>query len=422
MELFYGLLVLLLAARLFGSVSRRLELPALVGELLAGILIGVVVRRFDATFPVLAALPDDEVFLGLADLGIFFLMLLAGLELRPRDVLGTALVPSMVALVGVVVPLAAGFGLGWSWLPESDLKLSQALFIGTALAITAVPVAAKVLLDIGQLRSKVGRTIMTAAILDDVLGLVLLAVLTAMLQTGAPPSAGGVALLAGRILLFFGASSAAGHLLFQRFGRRLMREGPPEREFSTLLLVALAISLLAEVLDLHFILGAFMAGLLFVRSGEGKDAFTSVELRVSGIAQGFLAPVFFVAVGMHLDATALVSNPIFVLVLVVLAFLVKLGAGVPALLGGLSPRQALAVGVGMSARGAVELVSRTWRCARACSTAPRATNSSATSTPPWSSWPSSRHWRRRSCSPACSARGRHDPPAARRVVHPTRST
>jgi Kef-type K+ transport system membrane component KefB len=313
----------------------------------------------------------------------------------------------MVALVGVVVPLAAGFGLGWSWLPESDLKLSQALFIGTALAITAVPVAAKVLLDIGQLRSKVGRTIMTAAILDDVLGLVLLAVLTAMLQTGAPPSAGGVALLAGRILLFFGASSAAGHLLFQRFGRRLMREGPPEREFSTLLLVALAISLLAEVLDLHFILGAFMAGLLFVRSGEGKDAFTSVELRVSGIAQGFLAPVFFVAVGMHLDATALVSNPIFVLVLVVLAFLVKL---------------ALAVGVGMSARGAVELVSRTWRCARACSTAPRATNSSATSTPPWSSWPSSRHWRRRSCSPACSARGRHDPPAARRVVHPTRST
>jgi Kef-type K+ transport system membrane component KefB len=352
MDIFWVLLVLLLAARLFGTLAERFAQPALVGELIAGVL----VQRYDQAFPVLAGLTESEAFRVVADLGIFFLMLLAGLELRPRDLLGTALVPSAVAVVGVVVPLAAGMALGWWWLPPSELKLAQSLFLGTAMAITAVPVAARVLLDVGQLRSAVGRTILTAAILDDVLGLVLLAVLTAVLQTGEAPSAAGLLWLCARAVLFFGATFGAGHLLFRRLGRTLMREGPPEREFGALILVALAFAALAEALHMHFMLGAFMAGLVFVRSGVGNEAYRTVERRVSGVAQGFLAPVFFVSVGMQLDASALLSSPAFVTVLIVLAFLVKLCTCVPALLGGLPTRQALAVGVGMSARGAVELV------------------------------------------------------------------
>jgi len=190
----------------------------------------------------------------------------------------------------------------------------------------------------------------------DVLGLGLLAVLTAVLSTGRAPDATELLLLAARIVAFFAITVAVGHVVFRRLGERIVRTNLEEVEFSALLIVALAFAVLAEVLGLHFILGAFMAGLMFVRRGVGDAVFQDVEGRVATITQGFLAPVFFESIGMSFEGRALGEVPGFVIVLVLTAFLVKAVAGLPALAQGLSAREAGAIGVGMSARGAVELV------------------------------------------------------------------
>lgn len=357
MEILYILLVLLLVTRTFGEVAERCGQPALVGELLSGIALGVVVGRFSHVFPVLSELTDDRVFRAITDLGVFFLMLYGGVEMRPKDLAKASASSFVVAVSGLVVPLAVGFGAGWYFIPESSFKFAQCLFIGTAISITAVPVAIRVLMDLGKLESKPGRTIVSAAIFDDVLSLIVLAVLTAVAKTGELPELQGMMLLGCNVLLFFGITFVVGQFVFPRMGKLITRFQADEFELTVLLVMALGLAMLAEALHLHFILGAFMAGLFFGRQSVGKETYEGVKSKVSGITTGFLAPVFFASIGLHLDVSAVFSIPGFLVVLVTIAFLSKMvGAGVPAYWTGLSKRQSVAVGVGMSARGAVELI------------------------------------------------------------------
>lgn len=357
MELLYILLILLVVTRLCGELAVRIGQPALVGELTSGILLGVVVHQSPDWFPTLAGLSENEVFQAITDLGVFFLMLLAGLEMSPRQLMKGTGLSATVAIGGMVLPFALGFGLGWWFLPESDYRLAQATFLGTALAITAVPVAIKILIDLEQLDSRVGQTIVAAAIIDDVLSLVLLAALTALIQTGELLNFVEIAWLVGKILLFFAVTTLIGQFLLPRlepFVKKLMSK---EVEFTLLIVVALAFAALAEALHMHFIIGAFVAGLFFSARTLSKDVFHDVEAKVSGLTKGLFAPIFFASIGLHLDVSAVVQIPVFVSVLVVVAILGKLlGAAVPALIMGVSRREATAIGVAMSARGAVELI------------------------------------------------------------------
>ena len=357
MELLYILLVLLVATRFAGEIATRLGQPALVGELLAGIALGVIAHQFGGALPVLSGLADNEVFTGLTDLAIFFLMLLAGLEMSPRELGESSRSAIWVALGGLLLPMALGFGLGWIFIPESDYRFAQSLFLATALAITAVPVSVKVLMDMGRLDSRLGKTIVSAAVFDDVLSLVLLAVLTAVIKTGELPDLATLGLLLGKILAFFVVASLIGYYLFPWLGRQVQRIKAAEFEFSGLLIAALAYALFAEALGLHFIIGAFLAGLFFVRRTIDDDAYQALRARVATFTTGFLAPLFFASIGLHLDVSAALHLPVFVSLLVLVAFLGKLvGAGLPAYWSGLDRRESLAVGTGMSARGAVELI------------------------------------------------------------------
>ena len=357
MELLYILLVLLVLTRIGGEVATRLGQPALVGELLAGIALGLVVAQYHELFPILSDLRDNEVFIAITDLAIFFLMLYAGVELKPRELAEGSLTSFAVALGGFLVPLAVGFGFAWFYLPESELKLVQALFIGTALAITAVPVAVKILIDLGQLNTPTGETIVSAAIFDDVLSLVLLAVLLAVVETGSFPALPELLVLGGKIVLFFGITVVLGIFVVPWLSRQVDAARVAEFDLSAVLIMALAYAFLAEQLGLHFILGAFMAGLYFNRTTVEKERFEQVKTQVSGINSGFLAPVFFASIGLHLDLAALGQVPLFVLLLVAVAFAGKLlGAGLIAWFSGLGARAAAAVGIAMSGRGAVELI------------------------------------------------------------------
>lgn len=357
MEILYILLVLLLVTRIFGELAERVGQPALVGELFSGIALGVIVARYTDTFPVLSELTEDPVFLAITDLGVFFLMLYGGVELQPREIAKASRASLLVAICGLALPLAVGFGVGWLFVPASDYRFAQCLFVGTALAITAVPVAIRVLMDLGRLESRAGHIIVSSALFDDILSLVLLAVLTAVARTGQLPAATGILLLSGKILLFFAITTAFGYFVIPHVGRFVSNFRAGELELSTLLIVAMGFAWLAEMLDLHFIVGAFMAGLFFGRHAVGPNTFHDVKKKVSGITKGFLAPIFFASIGLHLDLSAIGTIPVFLALLIIVAFAAKLiGAGVPAYFCGLSPRDSLGVGLGMSARGAVELI------------------------------------------------------------------
>lgn len=354
-ELFYPLLILLVTTRVCGALAFRIGQPPLVGELLAGVGLGVLAAHYELSF--LSDFTENEVFDSLADLGMFFLMLLAGVELEARTLAKASLNAIWVAIGGFVLPLGLGFALGRIFIPPSPTKTTLCLFIGTALAITAIPVAVRALMDIRKLESDAGQTIVSAAIFDDVFGLLLLAVLVTFIGTGEIPQPSALAIIALKLAVFFTITGFLAIFVAPHIGRLLTLTRVAEFKFSALVAAALAYALLAELLGMHFIVGAFVAGLSFNPQATTPKMYSSVKERLSGITIGFLAPIFFASVGMHLKADAIVAIPVFLVLLIATAFLAKLvGAGLAAYFVGFSKRDAIAVGVGMSGRGAVELI------------------------------------------------------------------
>lgn len=356
MEHALHLILLLVLTRLGGALFEKVGQPASMGEIAAGIvLLPLAVLPFAP--PLLVALPDSPFLEIAAEFGIFAVLLLAGIEMRPREIAAQSGAALGVAFGGVIVPLAGGFALAWAFLPDTPLKLAQALLVGVALAISAVPVAVKILMELQLLHRRVGEMIVSAAVLDDVMGLVLLAVVLSIIETGSVPNASTMLKLIGQVGLFFALTVGAGMLLEPTFYRWAARLPVPAPLFSALVVIALAYALLAEALGMDFILGPFVAGLFFDPDAVGDEGYASVRASMADLTNGLLAPFFFASIGARLDLGAVTAVPLFLTLLVVVAFLGKLvGAGVPARLAGLSAREATAVGVGMSGRGAVELV------------------------------------------------------------------
>lgn len=357
MNLFLELLLILLLARIFSEGAERLGQPAAVGELLAGIVIALAAGLFGPDIQFLTELTTSETLAQVAQVGIFFLMLLAGIELNLQE-LGQNYKGSIsVAIGGAVLPLVLGIGLGWFILPDFELKGVLSLLIGVSMAITSVPANIKVLTEFGLFHSKIGQTMVAAAIVDDVLGLFLLALLTSMIQTGGMPDLMAMALLLGKVLLFFAITGSLGVQVYPRVSRGLKGLQSAALEFSALMAVGLGYGLLAEALGMHWILGAFMAGLFFEPSRVGQKAYQEINLIAVAITRGFLGPIFFASIGLHVKIDVFLYFPWLVLTVIFIAFLGKLvGSGVPAWHSGLNTREATSVGVGMSSRGAVELI------------------------------------------------------------------
>jgi len=357
MHLLYILLILLIVTRTFSEVAVRMKLPPLVGELLGGILLGVGVAAFADSSVALANLDSDNTFQAVLDLAVFFLMLLAGIEMRPKDIAGASAQAIPIAVVGMIVPLALGLALGWWWLPDSQWKLAQCLFIGVALAVTAVPVAVKVLLDLGQLQSRVGQVIVAAAVLDDVMSLVLLAILTAVISSNDSITLALVASIGAKVAVFFVVAWVSGRYVLPVAGKYVRQLDMEHAEFSLLIVYGLALSVLAELLEMHFLIGAFAAGVFFNRNVVGSKTYDRLKSQTEALTMGFLAPVFFASIGIHLNLAAVVEIPIFLLILLVAATLGKLaGAGLTARFASFTTREAISIGAAMNARGAVEII------------------------------------------------------------------
>lgn len=336
-ELLFGLFWVVLAASLLGAAASRLGVPAVVGQVLAGIVIGP---------SLLNLVQPGDFFLTLAELGAIFLLFMVGLETRFKDLLAVGKEALLVAVLGIAFPLALGFGFGL-WQDQSNVS---ALFVGTALVATSVGITAKVLQEIGVLDARFAQVILGAAVIDDILGLTLLAVV-ASLGAGQGLSGTQVAVTLGLSVGFVALVLAVGIPLIRRFQGRLQSISVA-RAFNVAIVVGLGVAALSSVAGLAPIIGAFLAGMVLA---EVKDQ-VEFESKVHAI-EAFLAPVFFVVVGLQLDVAALGSAQVLIAgsVLTVLAVIGKVLGGV---LGARSMggRDALLVGLGMVPRGEVGLI------------------------------------------------------------------
>lgn len=357
MESGIHLLLILITAWACGHLAEGVKLPAALGHVVAGILVALLATALTPLLPQAAALATSPAVMGVGEAGIFFLLLYAGIEMQPREIAAQGRQALVVGIGGVIVPLASGFLFAWWMLPESDLRGLQAFVVGVALSISAIAVAAKVFVDFNLLHRPIGRIAIAAAVIDDIIGLVLLGLVTSLIKTGLLPSLPEFALMMAQVALFFGVTWLLGHVASRAFWRLIGRIRLPGSHLMALLCIALAYGLFAELLGLHFILGPFMAGLYFESDRVGEDAYDRVDHTVNAVTSLVLGPVFFASIGLTIDLSALLAVPGFLGGLVLVAMLGKLiGCGLPAYwCNGHDFRAAAAIGIGMSGRGAVEL-------------------------------------------------------------------
>jgi Kef-type K+ transport system membrane component KefB len=334
------LLVLFVAARIAGAICERLRQPAVVGELLVGIAIG----------PHLLGLVRESGFQDLfAQLGVVFLLFVVGLETDPRGLLRVGRHAAAVAVAGVVLP----FGLGFSLSRLLGHTNNESLFVGAALAATSVGITARVMGDLGQLQTVVARVVLGAAVFDDILGLLVLAIVSG--AASGTLSAARIGLLVGESVAFCVLAVVLGRPALHRISPRVARQAPDASRdplFALAVALCFAFSALADRIGLAGIVGAFLAGILFAEIPEAPALRRSMRPIYE-----LLVPIFFVLMGVKVNLPSLLSWEVLPLgLLITLAAIVGkvIGCGLSAL--PLGRRAALAIGLGMMPRGEVGLV------------------------------------------------------------------
>lgn len=332
-SLLLGLALVLIAARISSEATQALRLPGVFGVLLAGVLLGPGVANL---------IPPSAALSGMAGVGVVLLLFVAGLETDLVQMRRVGLAATLAAVGGVALPMAGAYALA-RWFGYGT---GESLFIGTILTATSVTVSAQVLREIGYLQSRVGTALLGAAIIDDIVSVVVLTVVVSM-------EAGGSLLDLLRLAAFIPVALAAGLWITRRVVGRFLRTRTEERFIEVLALV-LAFAWAAEALGgLAAISGAYLAGVLFGRTALREELAAFGNL----IGYALFAPVFFVTTGMMTDVGALAQAPLFTALLLLVAIATKVvGAGAGALAGRFSLRESLAVGAGMVSRGEVAIV------------------------------------------------------------------
>jgi len=349
-----ALAVILAAAKLGGDAAERISQPAVLGELVVGVLVGNLSLVGIDWFQFIAANSTIEV---LAQLGAVILLFEVGLESTVRDMLQVGARSLMVAVLGVVTPWALGWWIGALLLPEHSVYVHA--FLGAVLTATSVGITARVLKDLGRSQSPEARIILGAAVIDDVLGLVVLAAVAAVIaaaDSGAALSYGALALVLGKALLFLFGALSLGVALSPRlfsFASRLRGSGVL---LATALVFCFTLAWLAAAIGLAPIVGAYAAGLI-LEDLHYRD-FAKEERQLEDLVRpisSFLVPVFFVLMGMRVDLTTLMRPEILGLA-VALTVAAVLGKQACAL-GAMGTRlDWLSIGIGMIPRGEVGLI------------------------------------------------------------------
>ena len=332
------LLVTLVAAKLTAEIFERLRQPAVVGEILAGIIIGPSMLRLVAPSPLIDAL---------AELGVIFLLFSVGLETKPSAIFSVSKRAALVATLGVIVPFIGGWALMRAW-GGGD---TSALFLGTAMVATSVGITARVLSLMNLLDTPVSRIILGAAVIDDILGLLVLAVVSSV-------AAGEIKMLELGLTAFAAIAFTAfvafvGAPALNRLTPRLARLRIEHSLFIASLIICLGLSAAAAKIGIAAIIGAFLAGMALAEAIEGAH---DVHEQTRGVTE-FFVPFFLVNIGLQLDLSVFNNARViaFALLVTLLALLTKLvGCGAGA--WGMGWRRIAQIGVGMAPRGEVGIV------------------------------------------------------------------
>ena len=337
-DILLALFVMMAAAKVLAEIFERLRQPAIVGEILAGVLIGP---------SVLGWVVPSEITNTLAEIGVIFLLFTVGLETKPATIFRVGKTALLVAILGVVAPFAAGYLLLQLW----GGTVVQSLFLGTAMVATSVGITARVLNAMGLLDAPASRVILGAAVIDDILGLLLLALVMSA-------AAGQINYLEIGLTALLAISFT---LLVALFGPRAINRLAPRIEnlrisqslFVFGLLLCLGLSVAASYIGVAAIIGAFLAGMALAEATEGNE---TLHKQMNGVTE-FLVPFFLVNIGMQLRLDVFRDSSVVGLVLLVtlVAALTKLiGCGIGAM--SLGWRRAAQVGTGMIPRGEVGIV------------------------------------------------------------------
>ena len=356
--------LLLVVARLLGELARRLGLPSVVGELLAGVVLGpsllgsVAPGAFDFVFP--AEAEQMHLLEVVSWLGVIMLLILTGLETDIALIARKGRSAATISLGGIVVPFATGFALA-QFLPSEfiaapDQRLVFSLFIGTAMSISAIPVIAKVLVEMKVIRRDIGQVTLAAGMIDDTIGWILLSVVAGLARGGgvSAASVGGSVL---SVIAFLGIAFTLGRRLVQFVIRRVDNASPGDAGMITALVaMALLFGVVTQAMGLEAVLGAFVVGILV---GQVKRFDHHLRHMFEVITMAVFAPIFFAASGLRVDLAALLDPSVMAVGLLVLAIAIFgkfAGAYAGARVGGMGHWEGLSLGAGMNARGAMEII------------------------------------------------------------------
>lgn len=348
LPLFLALALIVALAKAAGYASVRMGQPAVLGELLIGLMLGPTALDM-LHWPVFGGAELDGTITVLANLGVLVLMFVAGLEVDPQALWRAGRSATVTGVSGVFVPVITA-ALAF---PMLGYSLQESLFLGLVLAATSVSISAQTLMELGVLRSAVGVALLGAAIIDDVLVVLLLAVLLALGSGGG----GGLAVVwvFARMVLFLAGVLFIGRPVVRWLASSVDDLPISEGVMSLAVVLAFGIAWISEALGgMAAITGAFLAGLLF----RGTSYREHIEDGMHTLAYALLVPIFFVSIGLEADARAIgMAGLPFATLFVVLAVLTKIvGCGLGARLAGLSGTDALRLGVGMTSRGEVGLI------------------------------------------------------------------
>jgi len=354
-QLFLALGVIIAGAQLAGAAARAIGQPRVFGELLAGVVLGPTLLDMLGW----GVFDDPEqlehIIADLAELGVLFLMFTVGLEVHLRELLSVGKVAVWGGVIGGMLPLLIGIPTMMLF----DYSAETGVFVGVALAATSVSISAQTLLELGILRTKEGIGLLAAAVVDDVLAILLLSIAIATLGSSAEnASALDLAWILVRMMLYLGGALAIAWTVLPRLFNWLHHQRELARSVASFGLVAAMIfGWSADYLGgIAAITGAFIAGMGLSQTHESIRE--EIESAVQHISYAFLVPVFFVNVGLHIDLLSIGTDLIpLVLVLLVVAVVTKVaGAGFGARLGGFDNGESFRLGVSMISRGEVGLI------------------------------------------------------------------
>jgi Kef-type K+ transport system membrane component KefB len=353
---FTNLLILLVFARILGEVFERFKQPAMIGEILAGVILGPTLLNLIHR--------TDEIKT-ISELGVFLLVIIAGLEINFDDILKSLKGRNIIiSIMGFFLPLLSGFYVGYLYGTEA----MTTVFIGLCVAITALPVSIRILMDLGKINSEIGQKIISVAIFDDVLALTILGVVLNSKDTDMEIStimrvaAFSVLKLAIFIVLLIIAYRAIKKVsnrenyLESKLNQLLLILRGKESLYALFFVFVLIFATVTESLGFHFIIGSFFAAMLISENLVGKTHLNTFHKTTNGLAMGFLAPIFFAGIGLEFNFSSIQNFGLLFAVLFVSYFSKIVGGYLGGRFAGLNNSISLTLGIGLNARGIMELV------------------------------------------------------------------